>query len=58
MQQLPVDGDMSADFIGQGKREIIWQRDIYLLKAKLQRGKTELIATKIASGKCCVLFFI
>lgn len=55
MQQLPVDEDMSADFI-KGKREIIWQGGIYLLKAKLQRGKKKLIAAKVASGKWCVFF--
>lgn len=58
MQQLPVDGDMSGDIVRYGKREMIWQGDIYLLKAKLQRGKKELIAAKVASGKWCVLFFI
>ena len=51
MQQLPADGDVSADIIRQGKREMIWQGDIYLLKAKLQREKKELIAAKVASGK-------
>lgn len=58
MQQLPVDGDLSADIIRQGKRQMISQGDIYLLKYKLQRRKKELIAAKVASDKWCVLFFI
>lgn len=43
---------------GQGKREIIWQGDTYLLKDKPQKGKKELIAVEVASGKWYVLFFI
>jgi len=57
VQQLLVDGEMSADIIRQGKREMIWQGDIYLLKFKLQSGK-ELIAAKVAFGKWCALFFM
>lgn len=44
---LPVGGDMIADIITQGKKEMIWQVDAYLLKPKLQRGKKELMAAEV-----------
>lgn len=56
MQQLPVDGDMSADIIRQGKREIRLQGDIHLLKAKLQKGKKELNAAKVVLVSCVFYF--
>lgn len=47
MQELPPGGDMIADIIRQGKREMIWQVDVYLLKSKLQREKKVLMAAKV-----------
>lgn len=47
MPELPVGGDMMADIIRLGKREMIWQVDVYLLKPKLQRGKKTLMAAKV-----------
>lgn len=47
MPELPIGGDMMADIIRQGKREMIWQVDVYLLKSKLQRGKKTLMAAKV-----------
>lgn len=44
---LPVGGDMIADIITQGKKEMIWQVDAYLRKLKLQRGKKELMAAEV-----------
>lgn len=38
---------MIADIIRQGKREMIWQVDVYLLKSKLQREKKVLMAAKV-----------
>lgn len=47
MWMFPVGGDMIADIIRQGKREMIWEADVYLLKPNLQRGKKELMAAKV-----------
>lgn len=38
---------MIANIIRQGKREMIWEADVYLLKPNLQRGKKELMAAKV-----------
>lgn len=47
MWTLPVGGDMTADIIRQGKREMIWEAEVYLLKPNLQRGKKELMAAEV-----------